>query len=153
VTAVCNASPIIGLVQIAQSRLLQSLFTTILVAPAVAFEVEPTLPVRPEWIQVKSLALPLHSATESRSLGRGEKETISLGMEIQADRIILDDYQARELAKRLGLHVVGTVGILLAAKRRQLIPSVKPHLDSLLEVGFFLSNKWYRHALIEADEL
>jgi predicted nucleic acid-binding protein len=88
-----------------------------------------------------------------RSLGCGEKEAIALAIEIQADRVILDDHQGRELAKRLGLQVVGTVGILLAAKRRRLIPAVKPQLDALLRADFFIATKWYREALLQAGEL
>jgi uncharacterized protein len=66
--------------------------------------------------------------------------------------IILDDGRARRVAKGLGLHVVGIVGILMAAKRRRLVRSVRPHLDRLLASGFRLSPEWYERALSQAGE-
>ena len=46
------------------------------------------------------------------------REAISLSLEIHPARTILDDEPARRLARQLGLSVIGTLGILLAAKRR-----------------------------------
>jgi hypothetical protein len=46
------------------------------------------------------------------------REAISLSLEIHPARTILDDEPARRLARQLGLSVIGTLGILLVAKRR-----------------------------------
>lgn len=45
-------------------------------------------------------------------LGKGESEAISLGIEIQTDYIILDDFAARKEALRLGLNVKGTLAVI-----------------------------------------
>jgi predicted nucleic acid-binding protein len=45
-------------------------------------------------------------------LGIGESEAITLGVELQADYIILDDFAARKEAIRLGLNVKGTLAII-----------------------------------------
>lgn len=62
-----------------------------------------------------------------------------MALELKADAVILDDRPARRLALGLGLPVVGTVGILLRAKQTGLIPSVRPLVEKLLDVGFRLS--------------
>jgi predicted nucleic acid-binding protein len=45
-------------------------------------------------------------------LGRGESEAIALGIELQSDYIILDDFAARKAAMRLGLNVKGTLAVI-----------------------------------------
>ncbi|MFM5983060.1 MAG: DUF3368 domain-containing protein, partial [Sphaerospermopsis kisseleviana] len=45
-------------------------------------------------------------------LGIGESEAITLGVELQPDYIILDDFAARKEAIRLGLNVKGTLAII-----------------------------------------
>jgi predicted nucleic acid-binding protein len=66
--------------------------------------------------------------------------------------VILDDRPARLLALRLGLPVVGTVGILVRAKRTGLIPAVRPLLTRLLDVGFRLSPTIRDRVLTDAGE-
>ncbi|MDM9384107.1 DUF3368 domain-containing protein [Chlorogloeopsis sp. ULAP01] len=45
-------------------------------------------------------------------LGRGEAEAIALGIELQTDYILLDDFAARKEAMRLGLNVKGTLAVI-----------------------------------------
>ncbi len=45
-------------------------------------------------------------------LGQGESEAIALGVELQTDYIILDDFAARKQAIRLGLNVKGTLAVI-----------------------------------------
>lgn len=52
--------------------------------------------------------------------------------EMNADLVILDDLRARKAAERYSLDVIGTLGILVAAKRRGPIPLVRPVLDELV---------------------
>jgi predicted nucleic acid-binding protein len=48
----------------------------------------------------------------SERLGIGESEAITLGIELQPDYIILDDFAARKEAVRLGLNVKGTLAVI-----------------------------------------
>lgn len=48
----------------------------------------------------------------SSTLGRGEAETIALALDVDADLVLLDDLRARKAARRLGVRVMGTLGIL-----------------------------------------
>jgi hypothetical protein len=56
---------------------------------------------------------------------------------------------ARRVAARLGLRRIGVLGLLVEAKRRGLIPFVKPILDSLLTKAGF----WVEEALRQAHEI
>ena len=59
----------------------------------------------------------------------------------------------RYLAQRLGLKIAGIVGILLEAKNRQLLGSVRSYLDALRHnAGFYLKDSLYRTALQLAGE-
>ena len=149
---VADASVLIALDQIDQLSLLQKLFAEIMVPPAVAREVAPRLPQLPTWIQTRPLERPPDARVVKASLDSGETEAISLALEAKADRIILDDLPARYLAKTLGLAVVGTAGVLFAAKQRGLIHAVRPWLDALRAKGFRLRKEVYEEILETAGE-
>jgi predicted nucleic acid-binding protein len=108
VVVVSNSSPLIALTQIGRLDLLGRLHPQVLIPPAVAVEIEPTVPRLPGWIAVKPLSLPRNPDVVSNSIGPGEHEAISLGMELRAERLILDELPARRLATSLGLSVIGT---------------------------------------------
>jgi predicted nucleic acid-binding protein len=152
VITVSDSSPLIALAQIGQLDLLPKLCSAVVIPPAVAAETAPTLAVLPGWVRVRELKQALHPETSQGPFGRGEKEAISLALELGPSQIILDDQPARRLARRLGLSVVGTVGILLAAKRLGQLQRVQPALDDLLRAGFFLSPELYQRVLIQAGE-
>ena len=69
-----------------------------------------------EWIEVKPLQnqADLLTAQQKFPLGAGELSTILLGKELGADIVLLDDYDARKLAKAERLQVRGSVGLLEA---------------------------------------
>lgn len=54
----------------------------------------------------------MRAAQERHPLGVGELSTILLAKEVHADTVLLDDYNARKLAKGEGLQVRGSVGLL-----------------------------------------
>jgi predicted nucleic acid-binding protein len=66
------------------------------------------------WIEVKQLRnqADLLAAQEKYPLGLGEISTILLAKEIQAGEVLLDDYNARKLARDESFHVRGSVGLL-----------------------------------------
>jgi predicted nucleic acid-binding protein len=152
VIVVSNSSPLIALTQIGRLDLLCQLHPEVIIPPAVAREIEPTMPRPPSWLAVKQLILPRHPDTVSGSIGPGEYEVISLGLELRAARLILDERPARRLATSLGLAVIGTVGLLLAAKDRGFLLKIKPELDRLLAVRFFMDDELYDRVLVQAGE-
>jgi predicted nucleic acid-binding protein len=105
------------------------------------------------WLQIAS-PQSVHLVTTLRAdLGPGESEAIVLALERQGV-VLLDEREARKRARGLQVPMLGTVGILIWAKRTGLIESVRSALD-LLQRGnqFRLSSEIYRQALREAGEL
>jgi len=143
VPVISNSSPLIALTQIDRLDLLRQLHTRISIPPAVAREVGPTVARLPDWVLVQELARPLQPGTVSGSIGPGEREVISLGLELAAALLILDEQPARRLAMSVGLRVIGTVGLLMAGKERGFLTKVRPELDRLLAVRFFMDQDLY----------
>lgn len=98
------------------------------------------------------LGTPFPTIVLRSSLGDGEREAIALAIEQRADPLIIDDLPARRLASGVGINVIGTAGVLLAAKRRGFISIIRPELDSLLRNSFFLSSQLYKALLDAAGE-
>ena len=91
--------------------------------------------IRQKQLIVEEIAfdeLPLEIA--SLSLDAGEKEAIYLSTQESGSLILLDDLKAREEAKRLGLTVKGTLGLLVQAYREDLISSaeVKVFMETII---------------------
>jgi predicted nucleic acid-binding protein len=152
VAVISNSSPLIALTQIGRLEILHTLHPHVLVPPTVAREVAPTIPELPGWLLVQPLAHPRQPRTVSGSIGPGEHEVISLGLELGSERLILDEQPARRLATSLGLRVIGTVGLLLAAKDRGFLIRIKPELDRLLAVRFFMDQELYDRVIGQAGE-
>lgn len=149
---VSNSSPLIALEQIGQIELLHSLFAEILIPDQVAAETVASVQPRP-WIRQQSLSLSVLPLVQRPTLGPGEREAICLAIEVKAGAILLDDDPARKLAVQLGLPVIGTAGVLVLARERQLIPVVRPCLDALIENRFFLSRALYDLILNRVGEM
>jgi uncharacterized protein len=64
----------------------------------------------------------------------------------------LDDKPARLEATRLGIPVIGTLGVLVLARERELIPKLEPVLAQLKRCGFHCSEALYALLLAEAGE-
>ncbi len=81
----------------------------------------------------------------------GEAEAIALAQE-QKCRIILDDRQARSVGINMGLRVIGTVGILILAKKKEILSAIEPVLQNLDDTGFYISTALKEEALRLAEE-
>ena len=67
--------------------------------------------------------------------------------------MILDDRRGRLAAANMGVNIIGTLGILLVAKRRGLIAALAPEIETLqTQVGFRLRADLKTRALQEAGE-
>ena len=149
---ISNASPLIPLTQLGRLDFLHRIYPAIVIPPAVATEIEPTVPL-PDWIQIQGLSRPVDPRILRAPLGPGESETISLALESNARLVILDERAGRSLARSLRLPIIGTLGFLLACKRRGLLPAIKPCLDMLVEFGFRVSIDLYENVLRDAGEV
>ncbi|MCP4404623.1 MAG: DUF3368 domain-containing protein [bacterium] len=85
-------------------------------------------------------------------LGAGEAEAIVLALEQQPAMILLDDLKARKFAKMKGLNIIGTLGILLEAKKEGLIAELKPSIEILVSNEIRISSKIIEMVLQAAQE-
>ena len=140
---VADTSPICYLLLIGEIDLLPALFGRIDIPNAVAEELRhPAAPVvlrewveqPPSWLQVDRLVeeppLPQVAA-----LDRGEREAILLARQRKATLVILDERAGRLAARQLSLKITGTLGVLEAAARRDLV-DLKSAVGRLRETNF-----------------
>lgn len=107
------------------------------------------------WIQTQSLTNSQLSdqLQQGRGLDAGEANAIALALELQADDLLIDERLGRQEARRLGLSIIGILGILLIAKQRKLIPQVQPVMDaSIDQAGFRVSPQLYQRVLALSQE-
>ncbi|HYO11797.1 MAG TPA: DUF3368 domain-containing protein [Thermoanaerobaculia bacterium] len=85
-------------------------------------------------------------------LDPGEAEVVALAQELGAERVVMDDLDARRFARRVGLVPVGTLGLLLAARLRGEIPSLRNEIQRLRDEGFRAGEALLEEVLKAAGE-
>jgi predicted nucleic acid-binding protein len=154
---IADTTPLNYLVVVGYIHLLPTLFGQVLIPPAVWAELQdPAAPesVRqwirqpPSWLEVRSVQTVDPSLT---FLDAGEQEAITLAEEMHADKVLLDETDARREAARRQLSVVGTLGILREGARRNLLdlPTV---LGALQHTSFYISAHLIQSLLDEDAE-
>jgi predicted nucleic acid-binding protein len=153
---VSNTGPLIALASIGQFNLLQNLFGKVLIPPAVRAEVldETTMKALSDsdWIAVRAVQDSLAVRLLQEELDAGESEAIVLARETNADLILLDERAATRKARSVGLPAIGTLGVLLAAKKQGLLIAIKQLLNELRIAGFHMSDRLYYQVLESACE-
>ncbi|MCK5191057.1 MAG: DUF3368 domain-containing protein [Methylococcales bacterium] len=115
---VLNTSPIIFLNKINSLHLLIDSVKTIFVPQGVVDELlDYTLPDSLHRCEVSEVGAAFVRGAIGQ-LHQGELEAIVLAQELASDYVVLDDLLARRKAKRLGVKVIGTIGILLLLEKR-----------------------------------
>lgn len=150
---VVDTGPLIFLAKLDRLELLQRGADEILAPPAVLAEVRMLRDEAAKKIEIASQSWLKEQTVDDPSkikllladLDTGEAEVIVLAQAINADRVVIDDLDARRFAHRVGLSVIGTMGLLLAARLRGENPSVKAEIERLRQLGF-----WTSEALVEA---
>lgn len=144
---VSDTSPLQYLFQCDLIDLLPALFGRVTIPAAVASEISEgrargyPLPAI-EALSWAHLKAPRETALLglATDLGTGEREALALALEAPGSLVLLDDRLARRYAAHLGIPHIGTLGILLRAKKAGRIPSVAPVIDQLERLGFRLDS-------------
>lgn len=158
--AVVNTSPIIYLSSINQLSLLRKLFKEVYMPEAVKREVlsggENDFGAKEiktkKWIKTRKIKNKLAKEYLLTEIDDGEAEVIILAEELKAGAIIMDDKLGRRIAKLRGIKVTGTLRILVAAKGKGLITEIKPLIERIKGIGFWISDDVYKAILKEAKE-
>lgn len=91
------------------------------------------------------------SPLDVRGLDPGECCALRVALDLGA-ALLVDDRAARRHAEALGIDVLGTLGVLVLAKRRGLIAEVKPVVQAMRQGGHFISQSALQAVLLAADE-
>jgi predicted nucleic acid-binding protein len=142
---IVNTSPLQYLHQLNLLELLPLLFQEIIVCDAVILELARgrqlglvlPIPENLSWVKVNR-PIGLAGTKLAGNLGPGESSSLVLAVERPGSWLVLDDRLARETAKKLGIPLLGTAGVLLRAKQAGHISSIAPVLDQLDVLGFRL---------------
>lgn len=152
---VSDSSPLIALLSVDRIELLERLFSDVLIPPAVHDEVfgSGRIIVIPNFIQVENPRSETSVRFLRMSLHSGESEAITLALDKNVNRIVLDDKQARETADRLGLRVIGTLGVLILAKEKGILSEVRPLIVQMMErISFRIAPAVLNRALVYLNE-
>lgn len=154
---VVDAGPVIHLSWIGRLDLLEHLFEEVFLPPAVRDEVLAPPPgtlglegiqraLAAGWLRVQAPSGHTPPAPGAPgSLAAGESAALLLAEELGADLVLTDDAAARAEARRRGLEVMGTVGVLIEAREQELIPAAAPLLLELRRLG-----QWFSDELVQA---
>ncbi|HEY5140544.1 MAG TPA: DUF3368 domain-containing protein [Methylococcales bacterium] len=89
---------------------------------------------------------------KSNGLGKGELAAIILYKQLSADLLLIDDARAKKVAYLNNLEVMGSMGVLLLAKKKGLIVTIKPLLTRLRCSDIFISEYLLDQMLVMAGK-
>ena len=69
----------------------------------------------------------------------GETEAMLLYKQMSADWLLIDDKRGRKIAAVNHINTIGSLGVLLSAKKRGLISAVKPKIDQIADSNVYIS--------------
>lgn len=155
---VADAGPMIALGKVNQLGLLHALFERVFLTSFVFDEIhqgqdQATVAIKAaiqqKWVKIeKAPAVP---EALSLALDAGEASAILLASATRRP-LLMDERLGRKIASEKGLCVIGTVGVLLLAKKRKQLPLVKPVLIEMRTKGYWLSDTLIQEALYLARE-
>ena len=148
---VADTGPVNYLVLSGHVGLVHELYGALIIPAAVHGELlHPRTPLKvrewakalPVWAEVREATDPWRFA----DLGPGEREAISLALEVKADFVLMDETLGRKVAVKNNVAVKGTLGILEEAAHRGLV-DLSEAVHKLRTTGIFLSDEIVEGAL------
>ena len=158
---ISDTSCLFYLVRLQCVEILPAMFGEIIVPPKVAAELAagstryPQIHavINADWFQIRTLRDDLSPSTFPPDIDPGEAEAIKLALEMDADQLLMDDLAGRRLALKLQIPILGCLGVLLRARKLDLIGPLRPILAELVEhLGFRASPALVEAILKEAGE-
>lgn len=146
-TIISDTSCFIILSNIHELELLHKVYGKVLTTHEISTEFGEALP---EWVQIETVKDKYRLQLLEILIDKGE--SIALALETPESVIILDDYKARKIAVQLGLIITGTIDVIVKAKIKGIIPSIKPFLEKIQLTNFRLTEDNVSQALKEANE-
>jgi len=154
---VADASPLVALTICDSLDILEKLFDNVKVSQTVYEEV--TIDGKfgsdklKEYLQEKVTYLDLNSfVIEGSSLDKGELSSIALYKRLQADYLLIDEKAGRRIAKLNNIKVIGSLGVLIEAKKKGILQSLKPHIKILRSSKIYFNPNLLDYALKIVNE-
>ena len=135
---ISNTSCLIVLDNIDMLGILKVLYGSIIITKEVSEEFSKTIP---DWIDVREVNDKKYLELMKNFVDLGEASTIALAVEVDNNITILDDLKGRKIAKKLNIKMTGTLGVIINAKKKNIISSTKEVLNKLKEAGFRISKE------------
>ena len=158
---VSDTSPITNLLKIGRLSLLKDVFHKVIIPGKVREELleweklgaDISAYENADWIETHRPTDRLLVKGFLKDLDEGEAEAIALAHELKADYLLIDERRGWKLAKSLGIHAIGLIGVLLNAKSLGILTKVMPVVDELRSVaGFWISQDLYGQIRLIAKE-
>ncbi|MDH6100575.1 DUF3368 domain-containing protein [Anabaenopsis sp. FSS-46] len=161
---VSDTSPITNLTAIGQLDLLRQLYSRVIIPEAVYNEMVDINKIVPGAVEVQTLSW-IHTQTvinsllteiqeNNQSIHLGEAEAIILSLEMKADLLLMDERRGRIVATNYGINITGLLGVLIQAKKQELIPAIKPLIDQLItQANFRVNPQLYTVVLQASNEI
>ena len=156
---VSDTTPLISLLKINRLDLLKKLFVDVLIPQAVfdeltddeRFRLEADQIREKKFIVVKPVNNPESTNILKRATGldQGESEAIVLTDELKADLLLMDEAKGRNISAQMGLRIMGTIGILMAAYEEDELSSdeVRECIAGLQHAGRHIGQRHYQMLL------
>ena len=146
---VSDTTPIISLMKAGKLELLHKLFGVVYIPEAVyqeltdneAFSEEVSMVQECEFLYVEEVD---HGT--SVTIDAGESEAIILADEKHSDVLLMDEHKGRQVAKKMGITITGTIGILIHAFDEGMLTreDVEGCIERLKESGIRLGENLYQ---------
>lgn len=159
---VSNSSPIIILAKQGMIHLLEKCFRKIIIPQSVYYEVmhkgdnmeaiSLNKAIEEKWISVQKVEV--IAKLETKNIGQGEKEAISLAHKHNC-MLIIDDDSAKKYASIFGVESHGTLYVIFLACARKFISksAAKDVLEGMVADGFYVSSEFYLRFIDLLDSL
>lgn len=150
---IADTSPLHYLALIGESHILPALFGAVIIPQKVLSELNQlTTPAAvksfatslPPWLEVRTVTLAIDSSLDD--LDPGEREAITLALELNADTLLIDDNAGRNAAQIRGLAIMGTLRVLYDAAVFGLC-DLEQAYDKMRQTNFHASEALYHHFL------
>lgn len=155
---ISNSSPLIAFIKKGELSLLKEIFEKIIIPEAVYNELTSISEklkgkieilddaIKNEWIIIEKLK---SSKLSDLNLGDGETEAINLCFELNNPFLLMDEKKGRYIAKSFKINTLGTLGVLILAKKKGL----KTNENLLDNLDFLIKNKFYLSSDVITDFL
>lgn len=148
-TIISDTSCFIVLTNIGELDLLHRVYGEIITTIEVAIEYGEPLP---DWVKIEKVYDNYKQQLLEMQVDKGEASALALALETPDSTVILDDYRARKIAEKLKINYTGTIGVIIKAKIKGVISSIKPLLAKIKQTDFRLTSEVELQALKEAGE-